>query len=172
MKKLKISFLLLALCLSAFSATCRADEMAKWPRWNRGESGAVKVLTIQYLLRARGYKLGADGVFGAQTVDRLKKFQASRGLRADGITTPQTWEKLIVNLRRGSKGDAVRALQIQLKRLDYKVAVDGSFGAQTEKAVRSFQEDEHLTSDGTVGRYTWSHLANMVRYYYDESGNA
>jgi hypothetical protein len=52
-------------------------------------------------------------------------------------------------LSRGSKGDDVRLLQQILG-----IPVDGSFGAQTEAAVRAFQKANGLVVDGRVGPAT------------------
>ena len=58
-------------------------------------------------------------------------------------------------LRRGSTGALVRELQTKLKRWGYYTgAVDGVFGAATEKAVRLFQKKNGLTVDGVVGAKT------------------
>lgn len=57
-------------------------------------------------------------------------------------------------LKRGMKGDAVRALQAQLVGYGYKIDVDGSFGPATENAVMCYQEDNDLAVDGSVGRQT------------------
>jgi peptidoglycan hydrolase-like protein with peptidoglycan-binding domain len=38
----------------------------------------------------------------------VKSFQQSQGLAADGIVGPLTWPKLIVQLKKGSTGDAVK----------------------------------------------------------------
>ena len=64
-------------------------------------------------------------------------------------------------LKRGAKGEAVRALQAQLVGYGYKIAVDGSFGAKTENAVQCYQEDNDLTPDGSVGRKTRSKLLGL-----------
>ena len=52
-------------------------------------------------------------------------------------------------LKKGSRGDAVRALQRRLG-----VAVDGVFGPQTRRAVMRFQRRNGLTPDGVVGPAT------------------
>ena len=72
-------------------------------------------------------------------------------------------------LRRGTSGPSVVAIQVALNRISQsypaipKIAsVDGIFGAQTEAAVRRFQQIFDLTPDGIVGRATWYAI---VRYY-------
>jgi hypothetical protein len=61
--------------------------------------------------------------------------------------------------RRGSKGDEVSLIQRQLQALGlYGGAVDGDFGGETEIAVRRFQRDRGLDSDGIVGSGTWRAL--------------
>lgn len=58
-------------------------------------------------------------------------------------------------LRRGSRGTLVTQLQTKLKRWGYYTgAVDGVFGAGTEKAVKAFQKKVGLTPDGIVGQKT------------------
>ena len=64
-------------------------------------------------------------------------------------------------LRRGSKGEYVTLLQTKLIQLGYslpKYGADGSFGAETEVAVKAFQRDHSLTADGVVGKATWEAL--------------
>ena len=72
-------------------------------------------------------------------------------------------------LRRGTTGPSVVVIQVSLNRISQnypaipKISnVDGIFGAQTEAAVRKFQEVFNLDVDGVVGRATWYAL---VRYY-------
>jgi len=56
-------------------------------------------------------------------------------------------------LKKGSKGDEVKALQGLLK-----LYVDGIFGSQTEEAVKLFQVKKGLKTDGIVGPKTWALL--------------
>lgn len=128
-----------------------------WPIVRRGDKGE-RVKTIQYVLRARSYSITVDGDFGSGTESTVKSFQASRGLTADGIVGSQTWEALVVTVRRGDQGDAVRAAQSQLAAHGYNLTVDGDFGSGTESAVKSFQSSRGLSSDGIVGPDTWSAL--------------
>lgn len=64
-------------------------------------------------------------------------------------------------LKRGAKGESVRALQALLVGYGYKIVVDGSFGAKTDNAVKCYQEDTGLAVDGSVGRATWSSLLGV-----------
>ena len=57
----------------------------------------------------------------------------------------------MTTLRLGSKGESVKTLQQFLK-----VGVDGTFGPQTETAVKAWQKANGLISDGIVGKNTWA----------------
>jgi putative chitinase len=58
-------------------------------------------------------------------------------------------------LQRGSDNESVTELQTLLQQKGYPVAIDGSFGAATELAVRQFQQTCNLVADGIVGARTW-----------------
>ena len=58
-------------------------------------------------------------------------------------------------LKQGASGPEVRALQNQLTLLGYNVGtVDGQFGPNTGAAVKKFQADKGLATDGVVGPKT------------------
>lgn len=81
----------------------------------------------------------------------LEIYEAS----ADDIRTLQNAGML----RRGSRGSAVRALQNLLQSKGQNPGtVDGIFGPNTERAVRSFQSAENIQVDGIVGPQTKSKL--------------
>ena len=63
-------------------------------------------------------------------------------------------------IMRGSTGTYVLTLQAILTRLGYLPpgAIDGTFGTQTEYAVKSFQADWGLIIDGIVNQQTWNAL--------------
>lgn len=135
-----------------------AASAASWPLKKIGSSGA-DVVAMQYLLQAHGYSLKADGAFGPITDGKVRSFQRSRGLSIDGIVGPQTWPRLIVTVRRGSHGAAVRAVQHELRyKYGVGIAVDGDFGPMTYSAVVQFQRSHSLAGDGIVGLRTWSAL--------------
>ncbi len=57
-------------------------------------------------------------------------------------------------LRRGSRGEEVRALQQALTAVGISLGDDGIFGPLTEAGVRSFQQSAGITVDGVVGPQT------------------
>ena len=73
-----------------------------------------------------------------------------------------------IALRRGFSGPSVLVVQVSLNRISQnypsipKISpVDGIFGAQTEAAVRRFQEVFDLEPDGVVGKATWYALVRI-----------
>jgi len=141
------------------------DPIAPFPLVRRGER-IFPVRPLQRLLCARGHAVSVDGIFGPRTEAAVEAFQRSRSLAADGIVGPATWSRLVVQIQRGSSGDAVRALQEVIKFHDQSdgegpgVHVDGSFGIQTEAFVRGFQTAVGTASDGIVGPITWRALVS------------
>lgn len=73
------------------------------------------------------------------------------------------WPTPTVALRKGDKGLNVRWLQWELTAAGVRIAVDGSFGAKTEAAVRAFQEREKLEVDGHAGPKTRSKLREVLK---------
>src|SRR5579864_6929384 len=139
-----------------------------WIEVASGRSGPV-VNTVQFLLGARGYNIAVDGTVDPQTTSAIQAFQTDNGLTVDGIVGNQTWPVLIIEVAQGAQGDAVCAVQDQLRYRDLpecrNLAVDGSFGPLTDAAVRAFQTyvrdnqmvwlDESMIVDGIVGENTW-----------------
>lgn len=64
------------------------------------------------------------------------------------------------NLRKGAKGEQVKALQAALnERLGSKLETDGVYGSKTTAAVKSFQNQGELQADGVLGPLSKQALA-------------
>lgn len=131
-----------------------------------GEKSEV-VLAAQERLKALGYLMTVpDGAFGQDTADAIKQFQSRNDLIIDGYLGPSTREvlnssKAVPNgLRLGDESDMVKKVQTLLSKYGYLNAgnATGYYGEITEKAVKSFQERNNLSPDGTVGAQTLAKL--------------
>jgi peptidoglycan hydrolase-like protein with peptidoglycan-binding domain len=111
----------------------------------RGSEGA-DVVAIQ---KALG--IPADGVFGPQTKQAVKSFQARNGLEVDGIVGPITSRALGLgtSTTKGTGGSGTAALQAKLG-----IPADGEYGPQTRQAVKDFQARNGLEVDGVAGPAT------------------
>lgn len=85
--------------------TAQADA-AKWQRSTLGDRMLSKgtagndVKTLQMLLSRRGFEVPATGYFGTITKRKVRRFQRSRSLTADGVVGPMTRAKLRPSKRR------------------------------------------------------------------------
>jgi peptidoglycan hydrolase-like protein with peptidoglycan-binding domain len=134
-----------------------AATLNPWPTTRQGAKDD-SVTTLQFLLLAHGQTVTVDGVFGAQTGDAVRAFQWAKGLPDNGVVCPATWQALIVEVRPGAQGNAVRGVQ-----REFATDIDGVYGPKTEHAVRSFQSDAAIAVDGVVGRTTWQALVGGVQ---------
>ena len=64
-------------------------------------------------------------------------------------------------LRRGDRGNDVKALQRALRAIGYDLEIDGIFGRITMECVKSFQGANGLDRDGVVGPLTWGKLQEV-----------
>jgi peptidoglycan hydrolase-like protein with peptidoglycan-binding domain len=147
-----------------------SGTISAWPLLQKGTQGHP-IRTLQFLLRARSQHVTVDGLFGPATEAAVKSLQNSKGLVADGIVGPQTWAALIIQVKKGSSGDAVRGVQEEFQFRNQSgdpskgLQVDGMFGPQTDSAVRGFQHALSLdipsvAVDGIVGPVTWQALVS------------
>jgi murein L,D-transpeptidase YcbB/YkuD len=108
-----------------------------------------------------------NGHFGPKTKAAVIAFQRSHKFPTSGVVRTQTWKALVVTVKRGSTGQAVRAVQDQINFRNNKnghtLTVDGVFGRKTEAAVRAFQramsaQVPGFAADGIAGKQTWQAL--------------
>lgn len=157
------------LCLALVASPLRAAPARDWPYESQSGTNAradETVRAVQYLLRARGYPVAADGLFGKSTDAAVRRFQRSHHLIADGTLRPPTWEALVVRVVPGASGPDVSAAQVRLHVAGYAVPVDGRFGPQMKAVVRKFQAQTGHSVDGIIGLNTWSELM-MLDYQAD-----
>jgi len=145
-----------------------SGTLSPWPVVQNGSQGHP-IRTLQFLLRAHGHNLTVDGMFGPATEAAVKAFQTSKGMTADGRMSAQTWSTLIIQVKKGSSGDAVRGVQEEFQfragEPGKGLKVDGIFGPQTDSTVRGFQHALSLdvpsvVVDGIVGPLTWQALVS------------
>jgi peptidoglycan hydrolase-like protein with peptidoglycan-binding domain len=142
-----------------------ATQIQPWPLTRQGDT-EHPVRTLQHLLNNHGAGLTVDGIFGPRTDAAVRHFQQSRGLAVDGIVGPHTWAAVIVTVRQGDRGEAVKGVQEEFAFRNLSgdpgtgLAIDGIFGPKTDQAVRGFQDAVGITVDGIVGPMTWRALVS------------
>ena len=133
------------------------------------EGESVKVL--QEALIEQGYLSGkADGIFGYQTEKAVCAFQQAKKPTVDGLAGKKTQEALYITtvskesrhfsddystINESSSSARIKILQKALIQMNYLTGnPDGSYGAMTKAAVRSFQKANSLNQDGIAGKQT------------------
>ena len=130
------------------------------------------VLKFQNRLKDLGYlTTKPDGNYGADTVQAIKQFQSRNGLVVDGYLGPTTRNVMEESGARpnglvlGEQGESVKRVQELLGRYGYLAAgnATGYYGEITEEAVISFQKNNNLTADGSVGMHTMAKLTDSAK---------
>lgn len=129
------------------------------------------VKQLQDVLKDKGYfhYPESTGYFGSITKNAVIDFQKDHGLKATGVVKGKMFrlleaaeeQRTSVNqlLRIGSRGEAVRDLQSELKQLGhYRGNIDGIYGPITASAVKQFQRANRLQVDGIAGPETFGAL--------------
>ena len=176
------------ICACAVSLALLSAPAAQAQSYRLGES-ADEIAVIQTALTELDlYYTDITGRFGQRTERAVRLFQKKVGLPQTGVADERTLELLYLRtsvdapavvrdsgtsasssgpviagqtLREGSSGTAVRALQEQLKALDYYSGnITGHYGRLTKEAVRRYQRANGLTADGIAGPRTLASLSD------------
>ena len=129
-----------------------------------------------------------DGIYGAETMAAVTRFQRKHGLPATGITDQATWDAVVLAyepalvdrtgaqllevmlqpgevIRRGSEHPHLFVVQGMLENLSRqygsvgKPGMTGKLDAATFDALSTFQHLSGLPMTGNLDKMTWKHLA-------------
>lgn len=143
-------------------------------------SQGTKVSQLQTDLKQLGYYYAdITGNFGERTEAAVKAFQKAKSLTADGVAGTKTLNAIAVavdkaggsssgssstNMKLGSTGTAVSALQQNLTTLGYYYGdVTGHYGNLTQQAVKKFQKAKGLTQDGVASTATLNAITSALK---------
>ncbi len=152
-----------------------------------------QVRQLQQNLSALGFYSGSiTGHYGSKTEAAVSAFQRSKGLSPDGIAGTKTLSTISSALsgnsssstsknssssssssstsssdddmlKVGTKSEAVRQLQQNLKSLGYyDGSITGNYGNLTKEAVYSFQRSNGLSADGVAGAKTLAAIRSKL----------
>ena len=135
----------------------------------RRENGAVNRHHIGYYV-GNGTVIEAKGTRWGVVTSRLEEWDET----AHWLNVEYEGGLIFMGkptLKRGDKGADVVEMQGLLARSGYALpaakaapdGIDGVFGANTEAALRNFQQDHGLTPDGVCGDQTWDALERAAK---------
>lgn len=150
--------------------------MPATPLYRRGDQGPA-VAQIRSLLAGLDLLQGPATDQFDDALDRaVRRFQQEQGITVDGIVGGHTYRRLDEahwrlgdrllhhQARRMLRGDDVSELQQRMADMGFAPGrVDGIFGTLTEDAVRRFQRNVGLPSDGRCGPATLAALGRLTR---------
>ncbi len=143
-----------------------------------GELTANSLADLQARLSRLGYDIPHEesGTLGPETLRALKSYQEIHGLNATGELDAETWnelttsayklgDRLLYERQPMFRGDDVAELQHRLNSLGFNSGrEDGFFRAETAQALREFQRNLAISSDGICGPNTVIALARVSTF--------
>lgn len=101
---------------------------------------------------------------GYATMDGIAKVAGLKRKDVQATTNTEVCTVEVSVLKKGSKGNQVRAMQTLLIGYGHSCGssgADGSFGVSTEKALKAYQKARGLSVDGSCGPKTWAKLLGV-----------
>ena len=142
------------------------------------DGGVAYKVTARSGLNVRSGPGKSHSIYGTLTYGSIVKVTGTSGewsvISYNGRTgyvfseylTPSTTDfSSMPTVRYGSYGDTVKTMQQALVDLGYELpryGVDGSFRSETQAAVKAFQRDRQLDTDGICGPLTWAAIAEAM----------
>lgn len=137
------------------------------------EGAAVEDVQQRLVITGHLAEGGVTSVFDSATADAVRAFRADENLPAADEVDGKMWAALVdASYRLGDRtlylrmpyfhGNDVVELQRALGALGFACGgADGIFGVYTEDALRTFQMNMGLPSDGIAGAYTYAAIRNL-----------
>lgn len=147
-----------------------------------GQTGAA-VEDVQKRLVKLGYDLGPrgiDGIYKERTAKAVRQFREAWGLPDSDFVDDECWSTLVdATFTLGDRslflrlpyfhGADVSTLQHALNALGFTCGdVDGIFGAHTERALREFQSNVGIESDGIAGSHSFAAINRLAHVWEDK----
>lgn len=134
---------------------------------NGKATGKVDAVTEQAIIAFQKRNTSyADGIAGYETLMALYKSSAKKASSSVGI--------IGLTLKDGSKETAaIKTLQRKLKSLGYySGSIDGAYGESTQKAVKTFQQQNGVKTTGVAASATFEALFGGDAKKYSDNGSS
>ena len=150
---------LVAVCVNAAGIAVSKDMYTGNEKNALMNTGAFTIFTEAKYIGGSDYLVRGDILLGnGHTAVVLSNGEKNETTKKGDFTMEMR------NLKKGCKGEDVKALQILLIGRGYScgtAGADGDFGNGTDKAVKAYQKAKGLTADGIAGKNTMGSLHGL-----------
>ncbi|MBU3130416.1 glucosaminidase domain-containing protein [Clostridium tagluense] len=119
-----------------------------------------KCLNLMKIRDANNNALSIDGFIGPITISAIKKLQGILNLSMYGMLGPEILSevKIIMEKPLCSLNSTVYKTAIRYIQWRTGSSIDGIYGNETARLVKTYQQNNKLVADGIVGKNTWDRL--------------
>lgn len=162
--------MLMAAALAGAPLAAMAVHESEAPRQEAAPAVSDALIRqVQQALREQGYRVDADGHWGADSRRALRRFQQLHGMEASGELTAESLAALHVVEGAPAESTAqlpvsqslIREVQRALNDYGYQLEADGAWGEDSREALRNFQRENELGETGELDRQTLAALHVM-----------